>query len=304
MNHTYMDRYLKSRFASTVKKMVEKIKDFKAKNLSVHTFAIKQLQSAQVEYFSSQSANPQSLPPFQVNNVKHNPPILTESIIIIMNLLIVICVIIHSNVKIVEDPKDNNFAPYTTWIFTKLFFDIFLLRIVLTLVCTFYDIHFQSYLKCKFFPTSPVLIPPPPPPSPSPFNLFSGSHTLSPKINIPLNPLSLEQRNTVPQITVSSEIHCPSKHSRLPEHDHLTENIPRRTLSPNTFLYTTHIVPQGTLGSKKELLPEDSFHTRNTIPMIAFSADIHHPPKSNFSKHTMSPEEQYPPGFIVESEVA
>ena len=83
----------------------------------------------------------QHLPQLQFNNVKNNPPLLSELNIIAGNLLAVTVCIIHLVVmqqsKVMDDLKADEFTVYETWIFTKLFIEIFLYRIVGTFLFLF-----------------------------------------------------------------------------------------------------------------------------------------------------------------------
>ena len=119
----------------TFKKTVEKVKEYqiqKKENIST-------LVSAQSKYFGTPA-------PSSWNTAKYNPAVFTGSQIYVFNgLLVIFCII---QLAVMDYFKSSEFMHYETWLFTKIFIELFLFRIVggIHLIWRRKDfIHFVKY---------------------------------------------------------------------------------------------------------------------------------------------------------------
>ena len=104
----------------SVKKILELVKDYqnqKFVNISI-------LESAQAIYSGTNSG---TSTPSLWNTTKYNPAIFDGLHIFVFIGIGVIYVIIH--IVVMENFKSSQFVPYETWLFLKLFIELFLVRL-------------------------------------------------------------------------------------------------------------------------------------------------------------------------------
>ena len=110
----------------SVKKILELVKDYQTQKMGKISIAI--LESAQSTYSGTASGTAsKTSTPSLFNTTKYNPAIFNGLHICVFMGIGVIYVIIH--IVVMEHFKSSQFVPYETWLFLKLFIELFLTRV-------------------------------------------------------------------------------------------------------------------------------------------------------------------------------
>ena len=110
----------------SVKKILELVKDYRTQKMGKISVAILELAQSIYSGSASGTASKASAPSL-FNTTKYNPAIFSGLHICVFMGIGVIYVIIH--IVVMEHFKSSQFVPYETWLFLKLFIELFLTRL-------------------------------------------------------------------------------------------------------------------------------------------------------------------------------